>query len=392
MKKKIADEIDISLLLSKCVNGELQEHEKEKVTEWLQEDAGHSKLLKEIEDQTNLESRKKMIGRIDLGKEWGRFQNRILLLRKKRQAILKYAAVALLPVLIISYALIRNFLQGDSVPEITPGIRKAQLILSNGERIDLSAQSQQIHTREQGVRVESNNQSLIYIPEVAHTDKKTTLEYNQLLTGLGEEYQLVLSDGTKVWLNAETKLKYPVQFASGVHEVELDGEAYFEVVKNPDIPFVVKTPQMDIKVMGTSFNVTAYQEDETVKTTLVEGKVMVFTGDKRSYAKILKPNDQAIYDKSSKQLTVREVDAAMYGSWTRGYFAFEEESLEEIMNTLSRWYKIEVVFKDKEAGEGRFSGKLPRFENCVVLLEMIEKTTNVNCKVEGNNDVVITVR
>jgi len=213
--------------------------------------------------------------------------------------------------------------------------------------------------------------------------------YNQILIGRGEEYHLVLSDGTRVWLNSETKLKYPTQFASNIREVELEGEAYFEVTKNPKAPFIVKTGQMDVKVLGTSFNISAYEDEETVQATLVEGKVKVTPHYGESSNIILSPNDQAVFTKSNNEITVREVDASMYSSWKEGVFAFDEEPLDEIMRKLARWYDIKVFFQDSEARKSQFSGKLPRFEDCKVLFEMMEKTTTVQFTIKDNQHVIV---
>ena len=392
MKKKISDKIEISHLLSKYVLGQHDKGDITKIQDWLNESPSHHHLLKEILNDENWKSRKELLDEIDLDHEWTRFESGTNFVRRKWNEIFKYAAIFLIPLAIGSYFLFQNLLVeqlNQPIVELVPGAKKAQLILSNGQRIELSGQDQQIETGETDVVVKNQNQALSYT-SYGNGGEKEDLVYNQLLIGRGEEYQLILSDGTKVWLNSETKLKYPTQFASNIREVELEGEAYFEVTKNAQAPFIVKTRKIEVKVLGTKFSITAYHDDQTIKTTLLEGKVEVKPEEpeKEGSSIILAPDDQAIYNIFSRDVSVQVVDAKMFVAWTKGFFAFDEESLDQIMNRLSRWYNVDIIFKDDIARKSKFTGKLPRFEDCNVLLNMITKTTNIKFDVEKESNVI----
>nr|WP_319569835.1 FecR family protein [uncultured Draconibacterium sp.] len=396
MKKKIHKNIEISDLINKYIQGQCDESDIDDIQLWINESPTHEQLLEDLLTNAAVEDRQKIINKIDLDEEWGRFQSRVVFLNRRWSSIVKYAAIFLIPIAIGSYILFQEFssqAEVETVVEIAPGIKKAQLILGNGERIDLSNEEQQIEIKGKAIVAKTQNQSLSYVVS-AKDDDNRALEYNQLLTGTGEEYKLVLSDGTTVWLNSKTKLKYPTQFASNLRVVELEGEACFEVTKNANAPFIVKTGKMDVEVLGTTFNITAYNDAPTIKTTLIEGKVKIRTEGQtdENKAVIIKPNDQAAFNTSTNDITVNTVDAQVYIAWTKGLFAFDEASLEDIMTRLSRWYDLDVSFEENEARFSKFSGRLPRFEDCNVILRMIEKTTNIKFSIEQNKEVTVGIK
>ena len=188
---------------------------------------------------------------------------------------------------------------------------------------------------------------------------------------------LTLADGTQVWLNAETELKYPVAFADEVREVMLTGEAYFEVAKNVSRPFVVKAGQLDIKVLGTSFNVKAYPS-ETQQATLVQGKVEVCAGN---YSRKLQPGEQLNY--SSEGPEIRNVDVKAYTAWKDRRFVFNDDLLEEVIRKLGRWYDVEFILRDAEVREIRFTGNLPKYRNLDQVLNKLELTTHIRFVQDG---------
>lgn len=398
MNKQINKALDISKILSLHVSGQdLNMEERKQLDEWLAYSESNKILLCELQNKELAKSRREVLSRIDMDKEWATFQQSI---KKEKKLVklnwinlLKYAAVIALPILLATYLFLevdtqQNYVS-DIFVEIEPGVKRAQLILSNGEKIELDENKKDLTNGELNVKIENKNQSLNY---TSLNSEAKELRFNHLLIGRGEEYQLILSDGTKVWLNSESKLSYPTRFASNIREVELEGEAYFEVTKNKKAPFIVKTKQMDVEVLGTSFNVSAYQDEDKMKTTLVEGSVKVVTNYGITEAKIIKPDEQAIFDMNSNKMTIGAVDAKMYGRWREGVFAFEEDNLDEIMRKLARWYKVRVFFQDDEARHYQFSGKLPRFESCNELLDMIEKTTNVTFEVKNNENIIVRTK
>ena len=397
MDEKTHNNIDISYLLTYYLSGKINAKEQVLLDAWLMEDKSHQLLLQDLLNKKLSRDRQAIIERIDMDKEWARFQKTISLKKKTIRInwtnALKYVAVIALPLLIGTYVFMQNLTPEENLPEIfaeiEPGVKKAQLILSNGEKIELGENRLDLSNQEENVRIEDNNKSLNYTSLETNSSK---LRYNYLLIGRGEEYQLTLADGTKVWLNSESKLTYPTQFASHIREVELEGEAYFEVMKNVKAPFFVKTKQMNIEVLGTSFNVSVYQDEENMKATLVEGSVKIVPNYGNSETLIIKPNEQAIFNIYADNINIKTVDAQSYGRWRVGVFAFNEATLEEIMRKLSRWYKIRIFFQDDVVRNYQFSGKLPRFKTCNVLLEMIEKTTDIQFEIKDTETVIISTK
>lgn len=197
-----------------------------------------------------------------------------------------------------------------------------------------------------------------------------TLVYNQMETLTGMEYTLTLSDGTRVYLNAESRLKYPVVFRGTERVVELSGEAYFKVSKDALRPFVVKMNGVNVRVLGTSFNVRSYADEGQVVTTLVEGKVKVNDQD-------IVAGEQAVYSKNDGKTTVRQVEVEQYVAWQEGTFVFRNERLENVMKTLGRWYGVEFHFIDERAKEIRIGARFGRYDDMQPIVDMIKKTNLV---------------
>ena len=206
------------------------------------------------------------------------------------------------------------------------------------------------------------------------------LEMNKIVVPPGQRANLTLSDGTNVWLNACSEMTYPASFSEDTHRVSLKGEAYFDVSKDVEHPFVVQTKKCDIKVLGTEFNVRAYS-DLPSATTLVDGRVLI--RDKGTKV-VLKPGEQAVKGKHG-EVVVREVDVAPYIAWKQGYFLFEDERLEDILNELARWYDVNVFFENSSVREERFSVDMPRHESFEEVLRLIEQTRSIQIEIEGNN-------
>ena len=195
----------------------------------------------------------------------------------------------------------------------------------------------------------------------------------------GQVREMLLPDGTKVWLNQSSVLKYPRAFEGKERHVYLDGEAYFEVNKTGH-PFIVSTQGMQIEVLGTTFNISAYPGEE-YQATLVSGSVKVDTGEGQSL--VLKPSQQASLIPGSGNIQVRTVDTAFYTSWVKGKINFKDQRLEDIMRTLSRWYNIEVDYSDEALKNLRFGCYVNRYEEIAPFLELLEATENIHVKING---------
>ena len=265
-----------------------------------------------------------------------------------------------------------------------PGTLKAVLMMADGKEVVLEqGQNLNILLNER-VRVATSNRGIVY---EEHGKGVVTEEYNKLTTPIGGEYSLVLSDGTKVFLNADSELKYPVEFSDGKRIVDLKGEAYFEVHKDSLRPFVVRMNGAEVTVLGTSFNVNTYGDDGQIYTTLVNGAVRV-SSVKNGQAEVLKPGMQSVMDVQSGQLTVREVDVEPYVAWREGRFVFRAMTLDLIMRQLQRWYDFEVFYQNPELKDYEFRGVIKRDMDLDKVLSVIKVTTNVDFEVKGK---VITI-
>ncbi|RQO64773.1 hypothetical protein DBR40_25010 [Pedobacter sp. KBW01] len=259
--------------------------------------------------------------------------------------------------------------------DISPGGSKATLTLANGETVKLDSKKTKVLTNNDQLVYDDGSRLKISAGAVEPLDKKELI----LSTPRGGTYQVVLPDGTKVWLNAATTLKFPSTFSRlASRKVELKGEAYFEVTKDKTRPFIVQSAGQQIKVLGTHFNVHAYPDEAATKTTLLEGSVQVSSGTRHA---ILKVNEQAIVN--SNAINTATVDPEEAVSWKTGYFVFNRENLASIMLQVSRWYDVDVSFEDEDIKAVAFSGEVSRFAKVSDLLKKLELTDKVSFEITG---------
>lgn len=255
---------------------------------------------------------------------------------------------------------------------ITPGTNKAILTLGNGNQVSLSK-----NETYKNQYVTSDGKKLTYKSEAKKTKQNEVIEYNDLTIPRGGEYFVVLADGSKVWLNSESKLRYPTKFIDGKERnIELVyGEAYFEISpssKHNGSKFNVITKGQKVKVLGTEFNIKAYNEESIIATTLVGGKIQIEKDDNK---KILIPNQQAQVNTNLSTINVVPIDVSNEIAWVKGLFSFEEARLDNMMKTLSRWYDIDIVFENSSRKEFEFTGILERTKTIQEILEIIKKTS-----------------
>lgn len=268
------------------------------------------------------------------------------------------------------------------VNDIAPGKNTATLTLANGKKILLSDAVNGELAKESGVVISKTaDGQLIY--EIREQGAGQPNQMNTLTTARGEQYRLLLPDGTNVWLNAESSLKFPSTF-TGQHErkVELLGEGYFEVQKNANQPFMVSTPGQQVQVLGTHFNVNAYGDENRIKTTLLEGSVKI------NGSTILKPGEESSLLKSGS-IQVKEVDVENAISWKEGYFRFDRKDLRSIMLNISRWYDVDVIYKEQALENLTFSGTVSRYSSVSKILEILELSKEVHFIVEGRRIIVV---
>ncbi|TDQ11493.1 FecR family protein [Pedobacter metabolipauper] len=265
---------------------------------------------------------------------------------------------------------------------ISVGSKKAILTLADGSTIQLHDTDTGKIALQGNLSVMQNKGQLAY-----NVINNAANEYseNTMTTPKGGEYQLVLQDGSKVWLNAASSITYPVEFNGKERRVKIQGEAYFEIAKNAAKPFIVEANGTEVKVLGTHFNVSAYADDSFIKTTLVEGSVNVSKGEKHA---LLKPNQQALITKTSDHIAVTNVDVEEALAWKNGYFIFNGEDIRSVMKSVSRWYDVEVEFKGALNGK-TFGGTISRFGNIKDLLKTIELTEAIHFEIKERRVIVM---
>lgn len=302
-----------------------------------------------------------------------RLQNNRSVFKKRYQTIFKYAAISIL-FFSIGYFHQQDYFNNPTNDEpiivnnqIETGTDKAVLTLENGKEIALEK-----GTSFQIQNVNSNGEQIAY---EARERNSTEVAYNYLTIPRGGQFSIKLSDGTQVWLNSQSQLKYPVSFKEGEdRQVELIyGEAYFDVspsTKHKGARFRVINQSQKIEVLGTQFNIKAYKDDDNIYTTLVEGKVSINTS---TLNQILKPSEQANLNLNNNTINVSTVNVYNEISWKDGVFSFRKKPLEEIMKVLSRWYNIDVNFVNPELKSEGFNGVLGKDQNIEEILESIKK-------------------
>lgn len=267
---------------------------------------------------------------------------------------------------------------------ISPGSSKAMLILNNGEIISLSEKNKTeiVATEELSIR---NEGSRLRYTASENTKNEQANNYNELIVPKGGEFTLTLSDGTKVWLNSQSKIRYPVIFNDITREVYLEGEAYFEVAKDPQHPFHVNARNgVNIEVLGTSFNVRSYTDENAIETVLEEGSVRMSQGKD---AVILSPGNKAVY-LPNEPIQLTTVNTELYTAWRHGQYIFMEESVENILKQLSRWYDIEVFYSNEAAKSVVFSGDVRKYDDINTLLEAMEIAGGIHFRINGKTLIV----
>jgi ferric-dicitrate binding protein FerR (iron transport regulator) len=267
--------------------------------------------------------------------------------------------------------------------DVAPGGNKAVLTLADGSSIVLDS-------AHNGSLAQQGNTKILKV-DAGQLSYKTGVAmpgqvlYNTIATPRGGQYEVTLADGTEVWLNAASSLRFPTAFTGSERDVELTGEAYFEVAKNPAMPFHVKVNKMDVQVLGTHFNIMAYSNEQSIKTTLLEGKVKV-TGN--GVEKNILPGQQAVLDNTSNSLQVKEANVDLAVAWKNGLFRFRETNIRELMRQVERWYDVEVEYKTQGSYQD-YTGIVPRSQNVSALLQTLELTGTVHFTVEGKKITVL---
>lgn len=366
-------DIQIADVIASFLKGEkITPYEIEMLDGWVAESEENRKIFAGLCEEENYELWVKEYREIDADRAFRLVDDRIRLSRSRRFRM--YSGIAAAVVCLLTVASVFLFVGVEDKPQevaslIAGGTSKAWLTLENGEKIMLEHVDTLLQQTKNAVTIKSSGQ-IHYRPR---TDSVIpVIEYNTLETPRGGEFLLFLPDGSEVWLNAESRLKFPVSFDGKQREVELAGEAYFKVVRDSDRPFIVKTSRSEITVLGTEFCIRDYL-DEPNRTTLVKGAVRVsgFKGE----ACILQPNEQAKIEDG--EIRVSEVEPFYFTAWKDGYFIFHEATLETIMAELAKWYDFEYCFADSRSARVVLSARLQKHENIEVVLDILSRTDEV---------------
>jgi|TARA_B110000967_G_scaffold75007_1_gene77581 hypothetical protein len=305
-----------------------------------------------------------------------------------QQKTLKFAASIVILIALSSYFLTQDFKTENDASNILNntikiGSDKAILTLETGHNIILE-KGKKYNSK----NAESNGENIIY---KRNTGSKAKINYHYLTIPRGGQYHLKLTDASEIWLNSESKLKYPTSFIQGEERaVELlYGEAYFIVSpsnENKGTKFKVKTGIQEIEVLGTQFNIKAYKDETSIYTTLIEGKVSI---DNTIKIELLKPNQQSVINRANRKIKINNIDVSSEIAWVYGDFIFNRKPLKDIMKVLSRWYDVEVKFEDKKMENIKFFGELSRYQNIEDILNLIETTNTINSYEINNGKILI---
>ena len=263
------------------------------------------------------------------------------------------------------------------------GNNKAFLTLSNGKNILLDSATNGLLIQQNNVNIIKSSSGQLIYKNTSNLQSAHEVSYNTLQTTRGGQYQLTLPDSTKVWLNSASSIHFPTSFTGIDRKVEVTGEVYFEVAKNKAKPFTVNVNGMDVKVIGTHFNINAYNDDNVIKTTLLEGSVWITKGDNTL---LLKPGNQAQLNNYGEIKLLKNADIEEATAWKKGYFYFKNSSLQNVMRQLSRWYDVEVIYEGTIA-ERTFGGEISRNLAVSEILQILDKS-KVHFKVEGRKIIV----
>lgn len=380
---------EIARWIASEVREELNPDDLLKLRAWIDECPENRRLYSNIKKSTNFNDRNTKLQEIDTQGGWNEFALRI---EKKMKIVaikkvFNYAAAIILPLILVGgiyyYSTILA-IQKNSLAQVNliqPGSTKAILVLNSGESMLLDSVNALSITEKDGTLINKSKGELNY----TNQSKKASILpiFNTINIPRGGEFNLVLADGTRVFLNAMSSFKYPVTFTGNTREVELSGEAYFEVKKDVERPFIVKTTAINIEVLGTSFNLNAYVNTEKIVTTLVEGSVKLISHS-NSESMFLEPEEQATFHIKDGLTEIERVDVNLYTAWKDGNFIFHDARLEDIMNTLTRWYTANVIYMNESVKELRFSGNLNRYGDINQILDIIGTTKKINIEINQN--------
>ncbi|MEG2276966.1 MAG: DUF4974 domain-containing protein [Odoribacter sp.] len=391
MNSSTSDIFKLAAILVKSFREELSPEERLKLDEWLQADDKNKKLYARMQQESWLEEKMREALQIESVKECTAFIAQYKRQRRVRLQRIVFKSVAMVVLLfslgggllyLAHFKQIETTVVADRLPVSE---KNAILVLGNGEKMILKETDPVMEKKQAGAVLNIVGKSLSYC-QMPDTTVQTT-EYNKLSIPRGGEYCLTLADGTGVWLNSESSLHYPVTFTGEKRIVYLEGEAYFKVAKNAQMPFVVVAGGTETEVLGTEFNLRAYPDETVISTTLVEGSVLL-RDTKKNHPIVLLPGEQGNVVKTNGLISKHPVDSYLYTAWKDGRLVFRSSRMEELLKELSRWYDVEVFYQNPEAREIRYTGDMCKTEHIDDLLKIIEGNGLVSFERSGRSLIV----
>ena len=388
MKNQYSDRI--VRLLQLYLLGNITEKERQELESWCEDAPRNRKLFEQICQEDLFSKEHAVYKEINDIKALHVFEKRV---RKVSPKYIgrwwKYAVVLLFPILVVgSWKLMHETVQVpvvvSSVASVQPGCSQAVLVLDDGRKVFLKEEEEGVISEDKEITVTGEKDRLVYTSsEGKNVDG---IRFNELEVPRGGEYKVKLADGTLVYLNSATRMKYPVKFDGKERKVYLSGEAYFEVAKDPECPFFVEMEGVEVRVYGTSFNVNTHQKG-CIQTVLVKGSigVKVLASGTES---VIKPGQMAEFKQGKTKVDVKEVNVAVYTDWKDGIFRFENQRLEDILAVLSNWYDMNVFYQTVSVKELHFSGYMERYKDVSVILEAITLSTGVTFSIQGKTIIV----
>jgi len=377
--------------MEKYLDGTLTDSEAEVLRDWYRDHEAGEVIwtANHPDEKTRIEERIRM--RLQKDIEQIEVPHRVIFLHR-RKSWLAAAAIGLVLLSGATYLwqkrpadVTATIAKAPPVADFLPATNKATLLLSNGRTIVLDSAGTGILADQGSARVKKTAQGqLTYQLAAAEQDAQKEVLYNTISTPQGGTYAVTLSDGTRVWLNTGSSLKYPTAFTGTARNVELKGEAYFEVASDAVRPFTVLGGGQSIRVLGTHFNINAYDNEPAVKTTLLQGSVKVVRDGREI---LLRPGEQSLSTTNGTLRLNKDIDTAEVMAWKNGMFQFDEADIGTVMRQIGRWYNVEVVFNGAALPDDHFRGKIPRNVNASEALQILT-LSGIKFKIDGRRIIL----
>lgn len=381
MEKEYRNIKHIAELIFAELKGTISPAEQQELNRWKEESPDHQELCRQYLSTDFLARKFRFIEENNAGDAYREFEQKVTRRERRRKIRLyRYAAAAVILLLATGSGLLfhRHFPDEPmlTAEQILPGCTKAILTLENGKQVDISEKNYMAYIANE-------------IPEATHRgegqEAADTTAFHSITIPRGGEYALTLGDGSRLWMNSESEIRIPVHFAASQREVYMKGEIFFDIARDTSCPFIVNTTQSSIRVMGTSFNIKDYQDEDFLEATLVTGNIVFHHSGNNA---CLLPGEQLRLDKKNGQTFITKVDAQQYCAWKNGRFVFEKQRLEDIMNTIARWYNIRVFYENPSLKEILFTGNMKRYEDLGQVIDLLKMINRIGIEVNGDQVVI----